>query len=74
MRRMREHEKDGQSSGQSTLEFALVTFALVAVLVALGALWRWVAANGLVERAIAAASHVWCEGGVLGDLGDVLMY
>ena len=43
--------------GQSTVEFALVTAALLCVVVGLSAFWRLAGQGVLVEHAVAAASH-----------------
>ena len=56
--------------GQSTVEFALVTAALLVVFVALGAMWRLFSEGVVVEHAVAAAPyHV--QGGNDGVLADV---
>lgn len=44
-------------SGQSTVEFAVVTAGFTAVTVALAALWRALEGGLLVEHALAVASH-----------------
>lgn len=50
----------GDEGGQSTVEFAVVTFAFLAVSLALGVLWRMLGDGLPVEHALAAASHhVW---------------
>ena len=43
--------------GQSTVEFAVVTVAFLAVTVALSALWHLLADGAFVEHALAVASH-----------------
>lgn len=47
----------GGLSGQSTVEFALVTAALLCVVIGLSAFWRLAGQGVLVEHAVAAASH-----------------
>ncbi len=59
--------------GQSTVEFALVTAGLLAMLVACGALWQFFDAGMLVKHALSCASH-HIGGTVLGGLGDVFLY
>ena len=44
-------------NGQSTVEFAIVAAALVAVTVALMAFWKLLANGQLVQHALAVASH-----------------
>lgn len=57
-------------SGQSTVEFALVTAALLVVFVGLGVMWRLFSEGVVVEHAVAAAPyHV--QGGNDGVLADV---
>lgn len=45
------------SQGQSTVEFALVTAALLCVVVGLGAFWHVAGQGVIVDHAVAAASH-----------------
>ncbi|MBP3866381.1 MAG: hypothetical protein J6D25_01040 [Eggerthellaceae bacterium] len=44
-------------SGQSTVEFAVVTAGFLALSVALSALWHVLSDGVLVEHALAVASH-----------------
>lgn len=46
-----------EGRGQSTVEFALVTAALLVVFVGLGALWRVFSEGVVVEHAVAAAPY-----------------
>ena len=46
-----------RDSGQSTVEFAVVTAGFLAVTVALGALWHALSDGLFVEHALAVASH-----------------
>lgn len=48
---------DVSRTGQSTVEFVIVTAGLICVVVALGALWHSVNSGLLVEHALSAASH-----------------
>ena len=43
--------------GQGTVEFALVTAAFLAAVIALGALWRGLEAGMFVDHALMSASH-----------------
>lgn len=47
----------GRASGQSTVEFAIVTAGFLAATVALGAMWRVFGGGVMVEHALAVASH-----------------
>lgn len=44
-------------SGQSTVEFAIITAGLLALIVGLGAFWRALDSGLFIEHALAAASH-----------------
>lgn len=61
-----------RESGQSTVEFAVVTAAVLAVVIGLGALWRAFESGMFVEHALAAASHH--VQGAIGALVDVFMF
>lgn len=69
---LREHM--GRESGQATVEYGLVLFAFLTLIVALGVLWHWTAGGELLAGAVRAASHSWGEGGALGMSQDVLLY
>ncbi len=60
-------------SGQSTVEFALVAAAFLAVVIGLGALWRFASGGALVEHALATASHC-VEQASPQAMADVLLY
>lgn len=51
---VRVHERE---LGQSTVEFAIITAGLLALVVALGVLWNALNSGLLIEHALAAASH-----------------
>ena len=70
-RRTRGH--DGER-GQSTLEYLLVALALIAVVVALGALVRYAASGLLVYRASDSASHAVGTSRPGEALLDIFMY
>lgn len=59
--------------GQGTVEFALVTAGLLAVIVACGALWRSFEGGLFVEHALIAASH-HVQGAAPGAVADVFLY
>ncbi len=46
-----------KNAGQSTVEFAIVAAAFLAITVGLGALWHFLDAGMLVDHAVANASH-----------------
>ena len=58
------------NSGQSTVEFAIVTSALIVIVVALGLIWRVGDDGMLVQHAISSASHHLSEAaaGIIGDV------
>lgn len=60
-------------SGQSTVEFALVAAAFLAVIAGLGALWRLASGGALIEHALATASHC-VESASPQAMADVLLY
>ncbi len=47
----------GSNSGQATVEYALLVFALLSVIGACAILWRTLEAGVFVEHAVAGASH-----------------
>lgn len=66
--RLKKHIKN--SDGQSTVEFAIVTCALLVIVIALTALWN-IGDNGIfVEHAVSSASH-HLEEAAAGIVGDV---
>lgn len=58
------------SSGQSTIEFAIVTLALLFIVIACGAIWRLSDEGLLIEHTLSNASHHLSEAaaGVIGDV------
>lgn len=58
--------------GQSTVEYAAVMAATVAIVVALGLLWNSIGDGMFVKHAVAAASHN--VQGMLGGMADVFSY
>lgn len=58
--------------GQGTVEFAVVTAAIMVMVVALGALWRLIQDGAFVVHAVASASHH--VQGALGAVADVFMF
>ncbi|WP_180326498.1 hypothetical protein [Raoultibacter phocaeensis] len=61
------------TKGQSTVEYALVVFAVLAVFVACAAVWRALEGGLFVDHAVAGASH-HVGGASLGAVIDVLLY
>ena len=61
------------SSGQSTLEYALVVFAFLGVVVGLGAMWHMLDDGILVQHALQSASH-HVSSVAPGAFSDVFMY
>lgn len=59
-------------SGQGTVEFAVVTAAILSIVIALGVLWRAFEGGLFVEHAVASASHH--VQGALGAVADVFMF
>lgn len=62
------------TSGQSTVEYAVVLFAFLSLVVALGALWRASRDGKLLTLAIEAASHLLESGDALVHAEDVLLF
>lgn len=60
-------------SGQGTVEFALVTAAFMAVVVALGLLWRAFEGGLFVQHALLSASH-HVQLASPGCIADVFLY
>ena len=59
--------------GQGTVEFALVTAAFLAAVIALGALWRGLEAGMFVDHALMSASH-HIQMTMPGSVADVFLY
>lgn len=57
MRSPRASTGSSSQGGQATVEFALVMCALLAIALALGALWRAVSGELFIEHALMSASH-----------------
>lgn len=62
------------TSGQSTVEYALVLLAFVAMVVTLGLLWHEVRDGTLLRLAVRAASHAIGDGLGLGTLQDLVLF
>lgn len=60
-----------ESSGQSTVEYALLVFAFLAMVLAVGALWKLGAQGKLAELSASAASHIF---GTAEGLRDMLLF
>ena len=59
--------------GQATVEFAVVLFAFLAIVLGLGALSNFMQSGAIVEHAVAGASHA-VGGSDTGAWADVLAY
>lgn len=59
--------------GQGTVEFAIVLFGFLAMVAALGVLWRAFESGLLVQHALQSASH-HLETVVPGVVADVFLY
>lgn len=60
-------------NGQGTVEFAVVTAAILAIFVSLGLLWNISDQGILVDHALRSASHHLKEA-ALGIVGDLFCY
>ena len=61
-----------ERAGQGTVEYAVVTAALLAVVIGIGVLWRAFDAGLFVEHAVASASHH--VAGAAGAIIDVFSF
>jgi len=61
-------------AGQSTLEYALVLFAFLSLVVALGAVWLMAQRGTLLERSKTYASHNLDRGLSIETAQDLLAY
>ncbi len=63
-----------ECDGQSSVEYALVLLAFLAMVLALGAVWQ-AARNGSLQRLEqSAASHAVEGEGVLGGMRDIVLF
>ena len=62
------------ASGQSSVEYALVLVALLAMVLALGAVWATARDGGLSRLGERAASHAVSGEGALGGIRDVALF
>ena len=60
--------------GPSTVEYVLVLSAFLAMLLALGAVWKAVGAEGLARLGESASSHSLSGEGVLGGMRDIVLF
>lgn len=65
------HQQLVGEAGQSTVEFALITAGLLAVVLAFGLLGQKLEAGMFVQHALASASHHLCS---LGSIADIFAY
>lgn len=69
-----DHSMLDSDSGQSTVEFAIVTASLLAILIGLAALWRAGQDGSLVELMRSNSSHSLAIGSALEAMQDALLY
>ncbi|WP_293814260.1 hypothetical protein [uncultured Parolsenella sp.] len=60
--------------GQSTVEYVLVLSAFLAMLLALGAIWKAVGAGALARLGESASSHSLSGEGALGGMRDIVLF
>jgi len=60
--------------GQSTVEYALVVVAFLAMLASLGAVWHAGRRGALTRRAIEASSHQMGGSDALGSIRDISLF
>ncbi|MBQ9005847.1 MAG: hypothetical protein IJ092_05680 [Atopobiaceae bacterium] len=60
--------------GQATVEYALVLFAFLASIVAMGTLWHTAREGALVRLCTEKASHGMSGEGAFGSAQDILLY
>ena len=58
-------------TGQASLEYLVVGIVLIAMIAALGALWRYAAEGGLAQLAASAGSHALDD---VGGVADALLF
>ncbi len=64
----------GEASGQSTVEYALVLLAFLAMLLALAAVWHVAREGGLQRLSTTAASHALGGEGTFGGMRDIVLF
>ena len=62
------------ANGQSSVEYALVLVALLAMVLALGAVWAAARDGGLSRLGERAASHAVSGEGALGGIRDIVLF
>ena len=60
--------------GQATVEYALVLFAFLASIVAMGSLWHAAREGALVRLCMESASHGLSGGQAIASAQDILLY
>ena len=58
-------------AGQASLEYLVVGVVLIAMIAAMGALWRYAAGGGFAQLAASAGSHVLDD---VGGVADALLF
>ena len=66
-------ERLSDDTGQSTVEFAIVLFALLLIIVALSLIWKSSSQGLFVEHSVSSASHN-VENSSIGVITDVFCY
>lgn len=72
LRQALDRTKDAR--GQSTVEYALVMVALLAMVLTMGAVWQAGQDGFLTNLAVDAASHSAGDGGLLGAARDIALF
>lgn len=60
--------------GQSTVEYALVLFAFLSCMGAMGVMWHTARNGPLVQRSVECSSHALSGADVLGSAQDIALY
>ncbi len=63
-----------EESGQSTLEYALVLFGFMGMLVVLGLAWRFIQGGGAVSIARDAGSHLLSGDSIAESVQDIVLF
>lgn len=71
---LEQHKAARMRQGQSTLEYALVLFAFLSLVVGLAAVWHAGRDGHLLKLATAAASHLFGAGNTLNEVNDLVLF
>lgn len=72
--RVRGRDADLAERGQSTVEYALVLFAFLSCVGAMGVMWHAARNGPLVQRSVECSSHALSGADVLGSAQDIALY